>query len=244
MDFNHVCSGIVSERSRTPVLSAFRDANSLSHDWEILLRFRRFITAWNAGEELLMNSALRDYSPYQAFLFDLKHLNFFNPEQVQSPKMKMLQKWAMALGEAYRCPFGTGLYYGGAPIELADFEDACKWHYDKALKTSGFANLTDLAHSVCLERSLSWQAFRRLWLKLIQDAKGKWRIAPATIRRSTQRTPLKLCRLYPRQRVNKKRLEAKLLGKTDSPEYFDWFWKQDGIPLGTIQAKLVKRYDT
>lgn len=245
-DFNAVCRRAgVGERNRSQCLTAFQHTGFLSHipgGAEILPRFRRFIRAWNGGDELLMNSALRDYSPYQTFLFDLKHLNHAPPETLEHARGRILQSMAMALGEAYRCPYGTGLYYGGAAVDTADFAEHCNAAYDAATyRTNDSVNFTDLAHEVCLKLSLSLQAFQRHWLALQTTREGEtWRIAPATIRRHLQ-AQLKHCRLVPRQQIQEKRLEAQLLKKTYTPEYLSWFWLQDGIPIGNIQAKLVRK---
>lgn len=242
-DFNAVCKGNIAERNRRSILTAFRHMGFLSAhpDLEILPRFRRFIKAWNAGDELLMNSALRDYAPYQTMLFDLKHLRHVSPDDLQSSRMRTLTTMAMALGEAYRCPYGTGLYYGGALVSLADFRMACNTAYDKAPKTGNTANLCDLAHAICLELSLSHQAFRKHWQALLKTTTATWKQGPATIRRHLQ-THLKLCSLYPRQQILNKRIEARLLGRSYTPKYLHWFWLQDGINLESVRnVKLVTR---
>ena len=223
--------------------------------------YRTFIDAWNSGAHLLpMNEGLRNYPPYASFLDCLK-----DKKEIQIPKRQSktdkrnlgrslkneygitfvafdtFRTWAVAVGHAYRSPFGDELYWGGewdaARPSLEDFKKVCIESYHQADKTSGYANLGRLAHCVCQKLQLSFQAFEMKFNQFVENCPGEIRLAPATIRRVVSGR-FRIISIRPRKEILRERLAAELLGgKSHQAEWIEHRYLEDGM---RVNGKLVK----
>ena len=169
--------------------------------------FHEFIRAWNAGDYLLpMNQALTNYPPYARFLKCLKQERSIKIPQRQNKASRRnlgrelkekygitfvafdtFRTWAVSLGHAYRSPFEEILYWSGNwntdRPSLNSFKTICRKSYELTEKTSGYANLGRVAHLVCQELGISFQAFEMKMNQFVETFPGEIKLAPATIRR-------------------------------------------------------------
>lgn len=255
------------ERRVRDILRVFVAAKWLTHSDEnpcvlgLTENYRTFIDAWDSGAHLLpMNKGLRNYPPYASFLDCLR-----DKEKISIPKRQerdrrtalgrslkdeygityvafdTFRTWAVALGHAYRSPFGHELYWGGewgaARPSLEDFKKVCIEGYRQADKTSGYANLGRLAHYVCQKLQLSFQAFEMKFNQFVENYPGEIRLAPATIRRVVSGR-FRIISIRPRKEILRERLAAKLLGgKSHQPEWLERRYLEDGM---RVNGKLVK----
>ena len=223
--------------------------------------YRTFIDAWDSGAHLLpMNEGLRNYPPYASFLDCLK-----DKKEIQIPKRQSktdkrnlgrflkeeygitfvafdtFWRWAVALGHAYRSPFGDELYWGGewdaARPSLENFKKVCIEGYHQAEKTSGYANLGRLAHYVCQKLQLSFQAFEMKLNQFVENCPGEIRLAPATIRREVSGR-FQIVSIRARKEILRERFAAELLGgKSHQREWIEHRYLEDGM---RVNGKLVK----
>ena len=159
--------------------------------------FHKFIHAWNSGDYLLpMNQGLKNYPPYERFLNCLeceKEIEIPKRQDKESRRIlgqKLKQKyditfvafdtfqaWTVSVGHAYRSPFEDILYWGGEwdvdRPSLECFKTACKKNYNQAHKTSGYANLGLLAHCVCQQLRISFQAFEMKMNEFVKTYSGE-----------------------------------------------------------------------
>lgn len=234
--------------------------------------YDKFINAWNSGDYLLpMNQGLANYPPYADFLNCLKHKQKIEIPQRQDKKSRsglgrelkdkygitfvafdIFQTWAVSLGHAYRSPFESILYWGGewdaVQPSLEHFKTVCLGHYSRAEKTSGYANLGRLAHYVCQELRISFQAFEMKIKQFVEMFPGEITLAPATIRREISGRS-QITSIRPRQEVLSKQLAAKLLGtkriqsrRTERLEsrWIEYRYLEDGVRVNDKLVKLIR----
>ena len=261
------------ERRGQDILRVFEDSHWIARsaqDRNILCltrSYNKFIHAWDSGNHLLpMNQGLTNYPPYADFLKCLK-----NEQEIEIPErhdkesrsslgrelkdkygitfvaFDIFQIWAVSLGHAYRSPFEAVLYWGGEwdaeRPSLESFKTACWESYNCENKTSGYANLGRLAHRVCQELRISFQAFEMKMKRFVERFPGEITLAPATIRREILGRS-QITSIRPRREILSKRLSAKLLGtKPKQPhKRSELLWiehrcLEDGV---RINGKLVK----
>lgn len=258
------------ERRVRDILRVFVAAKWLTHSDEnsrvlgLTENYRTFIDAWDSGAQLLpMNAGLRNYPPYASFLDCLR-----DKEKISIPKRQETDKrtalgrslkdeygitfvafdtfltWAVALGHAYRSPFGHELYWGGewdtARPSLEDFKKVCIEGYHQADKTSGYANLGRLAHYVCQKLQLSFQAFEMKFNQFVENCPGEIRLAPATIRRVVSGR-FRIISIRPRKEILRERLAAELLGgKSHQPVWIERRYLEDGMRVNGKLVKLIR----
>ena len=258
------------ERRVRDILRVFVAAKWLTHSDEnphvlgLTQNYRMFIDAWDSGAHLLpMNEGLRNYPPYASFLDCLKDKKEIQIPQRQSKTDKRnlgrflkeeygitfvafdtFWRWAVAVGHAYRSPFGDELYWGGewdaARPSLEDFKEVCIEGYHQADKTSGYANLGRLAHCVCQKLQISFQAFEMKFNQFVENCPGEIRLAPATIRRVVSGR-FRIISIRPRKEILRERLAAELLGgKSHQPEWIEHRYLVDGMRVNGKLVKLIR----
>ena len=226
--------------------------------------FHKFIRAWNFGDHLLpMNQGLKNYPPYARFLRCLERERGIKIPQRQDKEARrnlgcdLKQKyditfvafdtfraWAVSVGHAYRSPFEETLYWGGEWDEerpsLECFKTACRESYCQTEKTSCYANLGILAHIVCKELSISFQAFEMKMNEFVKTCPGEIKLAPATIRREVS-GPRQITTIRPRKEILKERLSTELLqGKASSPKWLEHRYLEDGMRVNGKLVKLIR----
>lgn len=225
--------------------------------------FHNFIRAWNSGDHLLpMNQGLKNYPPYSRFLNCLEHEREIEIPQRQNKEARrnlghrLKQKynitfvafdtfwrWAVSVGHAYRSPFEEVIYWGGEWDEkrslLERFKTVCRESYCQTEKTSGYANLGILAHTVCKELSISFQAFEMKMNEFVKTYPSEISLAPATIRREVS-GHLQITSIRPRKEILKERLSAKLQGKVSYPEWLEHRYLEDGMRVNGKLVKLIR----
>ena len=160
------------------------------------------------------------------------------------------QIWAVSLGHAYRSPFETILYWGGEwdaeQPSLEHFKTVCWSHYNRAKKTSGYANLGRLADCVCQELRISFQAFEMKMRQFVEAFPGEITLAPATIRREISGRS-QITSVRPRKDILSERLSAKLLGskptrprKRSEPLWIERRCPEDGVRVNGKLVKLIR----
>ena len=235
-------------------------------------KYDKFIHAWNSGDYLLpMNEGLTNYPPYRRFLECLKYEQAIEiPQREYKEARKELgsnlkekynitfvafdtfQTWAVSVGHAYRSPFKAILYWGGEwdaeQPSLESFKAACWESYNCEDKTSGYANLGRLAHRVCQELRISFQAFEMKMNQFIEACRGEITLAPATIRREVS-GHFQIVSIRPRNEVLRERLSDKLLGEKRSKktrgrkQELKWIERryiEDGMRINGKLVKLVR----
>ena len=235
--------------------------------------YDKFIDAWNSGDYLLpMNHGLANYPPYADFIKCLKNEQKIKIPQRQDKESRsnlgrelkdkygitfvafdIFQTWAVALGHAYRSPFEAILYWGGEwdahRPSLGHFKTVCWTHYNRAEKTSGYANLGRLADHVCQELRISFQAFEMKIKQFVEMFPGEITLAPATIRREILGRS-QITSIRPRKEVLSERFSAELLGKKQSEiphgknrrklEWIEYRYLEDGMRVNGKLVKLVR----
>lgn len=226
--------------------------------------FHEFIRPWNFGDYLLpMNQALTNYPPYRRFLKCLKQEEAIKIPQRQDKESrrnlgrKLKEKyditfvafdtfrtWAVSLGHAYRSPFDEMLYWSGNwnadRPSLDRFKTICRRSYEHTDQTSGYANLGRLAHLVCQELNISFQAFEMKMNQFVKTFPGEIKLAPATIRCEVA-GHFRLTSIRPRKEILKERLSAKLSGKR--PPRAQWIehrYLEDGMRVNGKLVKLIR----
>ena len=264
------------DRRVQDILRVFKDSHWVipsPQDRHILClteKYDRFIRAWDSGNHLLpMNEGLTNYPPYARFLECLKHEQEIKIPQRQNKEARRnlgrklkdkyritfvafdtFQTWAVSVGHAYRSPFEAVLYWGGEwdaeRPSLESFKTACWESYNCENKTSGYANLGRLAHRVCQELRISFQAFEMKMKQFVKRFPGEITLAPATIRRETLGRS-QITSIRPRREILSKRLSAKLLGtKPKQPrKRSELLWiehrcLEDGVRLNGKLVKLIR----
>ena len=225
--------------------------------------FHKFIHAWNSGDYLLpMNQGLTNYPPYAYFLDCLKKEKTIEIPQRQNKESRSdlgralkekygitfvafdtFRTWAVSVGHAYRSPFEEILYWGGNwDVErpsLECFKTVCRESYCQTEKTSGYANLGRLAHLVCKELSISFQAFEMKMNLLVETFPGEIKLAPATIRREVS-GHLQLTSIRPRKEILRERLSAKLRSKPLQSQWLEHRYLEDGMRVNGKLVKLIR----
>ncbi len=235
--------------------------------------YDNFIGAWNSGNHLLpMNQGLRNYPPYADFLECLK-----NEGEIKIPqrndkasrrdlglKIKQnynitfvafdtFQAWSVSVGHAYRSPFEGVIYWGGEWDEkqpsLKLFRTACWESYNQCEKTSGYANLGQLAHLVCRKLRISFQAFEMKMNLFVKNFPGKITLAPATIRSEISGN-YQIISIRPRNEILSERLIAKLLNIEETKKvrnimrkgslWLDYRYLEDGLHVNGKLIKLIR----
>ncbi|MYC78077.1 hypothetical protein F4X10_20130 [Candidatus Poribacteria bacterium] len=230
--------------------------------------YNRLIHAWNSGDCLLpMSQGLINYPPYSDFLECLKQEQEIKIPQRQDKESRrdlgrklkpkygitfvafdIFQTWAVSLGHAYRSPFKAILYWGGEwdaqRPSLEHFKTVCQAHYNWAEKTSGYANLGRLAHQVCRELRISFQAFEMKMQQFIERFPGEITLAPATIRREIS-GHLQITSIRSRKEIRREKLSAKLLpGSKRSPiQWIERRYLEDGVHINGKLVKLIRWED-
>ena len=235
-------------------------------------KYDNFIHAWNSGDYLLpMNEGLTNYPPYALFLKCLKQEQEIKIPARQDTKSRTdlgrelkdkygitfvafdtFRTWAVSVGHAYRSPFEAILYWGGEwDIEhpsLESFKAACWESYNCEDKTSGYANLGRLAHRVCQQLRISFQAFEMKMNEFVKTFPGEIRLAPATIRREVS-GHFRIVSIRPRKEVLRKRLSVRLLGehgqkrargRKQELEWIESRYLEDGMRINGKLVKLVR----
>ena len=256
------------ERRVRDILRVFKDSKWLiiqdKNMLDLTEDFHQFINAWNSGDYLLpMNKGLTNYPPYAIFLDCLKQ-----EKEIKIPQRKNKEArsnlgctlkekygitfvafdtfltWAVSVGHAYRSPYEQILYWGGnwdaERPSLECFRIACKESYCQTEKTSGYANLGDLAHSVCEKLKISFQAFEMKLNLSLKTFPGEVRLAPATIRREVA-GHLQIASIRPRKEVLEERLSEELLGRQSSkPKWLEHRYLEDGMRVNGKLVKLIR----
>ena len=232
------------------------------HILHLTENFHEFIHAWNSGDYLLpMNQGLTNYPPYARFLDCLKREQEIEIPRRQDKEARSelgrnlkekyditfvafdtFRTWAVSVGHAYRSPFESILYWGGEwDAELPSlecFKTAFKEGYKQADKTSGYANLGRVAHFVCQELRISFQAFEMKLKQFVEMFPGEITLAPATLRRELSGRS-KITSIRPRKDILSERIAAKLLDDSKSPEsrWIEHRYLEDGV---RVNGKLIK----
>ena len=232
--------------------------------------YDKFINAWNSGDYLLpMNQGLANYPPYADFLKCLKNEQKIKIPQRQDKKSRSslgrelkdkygitfvafdtFQTWAVSVGHAYRSPFKAILYWGGEwdaeRPSLDLFKVVCRESYNRADKTSGYANLGRLAHYVCQKLQISFQAFEMKMNQFVETFPGEIKLAPATIRREISKHR-QVISIRPRKEILSKRLSDKLLGtkptqprKRSELQWIEYRCLEDGVRVNSKLVKLIR----
>lgn len=227
-------------------------------------KYDNFIHAWNSGDYLLpMNEGLTNYPPYARFLECLKHEQAIEiPRREDKEARRELgsnlkekydltfvafdtfQTWAVSVGHAYRSPFKAILYWGGEwdaeRPSLESFKAACLESYNCEDKTSGYANLGRLAHRVCQELRISFQAFEMKMKYFIKKFPGEITLAPATIRREISGRS-QITSVRPRKEILSERRSAELLGnKPPQSKWIEYRYLEDGVRVNGKLVKLIR----
>ena len=235
-------------------------------------KYDNFIHAWNSGDYLLpMNEGLTNYPPYARFLKCLKHeqtieiprredkearrelgSNLKEKYNITFVAFDIFQTWAVSVGHAYRSPFEATLYWGGEwdaeQPSLESFKAACLESYNCEDKTSGYANLGRLAHRVCQQLRISFQAFEMKINEFVNAFPGEIKLAPSTIRREVSGY-LQIVSIRPRKEVLRERLSARLLGKKQVKkprggrrelEWIERRYLEDGMRVNGKLVKLIR----
>ena len=226
--------------------------------------FCKFILAWESGDQLfLMNQGLTSYPPYARFLYCLKHEKRIEiPHSQNRDAQRKLgrelrgkygitfvafdtfRSWAVAVGHAYRSPFDEILYWGGdwdanRPT-LDSFRRSCGESYRLVDKTSGYANLGRLAHLVCMDLGISFQAFEMKINQFVGTFPGEISLATATIRREISGR-FKITSIRPRREIVRERLSAKLQGlEPPQSEWLEHRYLEDGMRVKGRLVKLIR----
>ena len=267
------------DRRVQDILRVFEASNWISRSVQnrdilrLTKNYDNFINAWNSGDYLLpMNQGLANYPPYADFLKCLKNEQKIKIPQRQNKESRsslgrelkdkygitfvafdIFQIWAVSLGHAYRSPFEAILYWGGewdaVRPSLEYFKTVCWTYYSRAEKTSGYANLGRLAHHVCQELRISFQAFEMKMKQFVEMFPGEITLAPATIRREILGRS-QITSIRPRQEVLSERFSAELLGKKQSKtsrgrnrgklEWIEHRYLEDGMRINGKLVKLVR----
>ena len=226
--------------------------------------FHEFIRSWNSGDYLLpMNQALTNYPPYGRFLECLKQEEAIKIPQRQDKESRRnlgrkfkekyditfvafdtFRTWAVSLGHAYRSPFDEMLYWSGnwnADCPSLDrFKTICRGSYEHTDQTSGYANLGRLAHLVCQELSISFQAFEMKMNQFVKTFPGEIKLAPATIRCEVA-GHFRLTSIRPRKEILKERFSAKLSGKRPfQAQWIEHRYLEDGMRVNGKLVKLIR----
>ena len=235
--------------------------------------YDKFMQAWNSGNYLLpMNEGLTNYPPYERFLKCLKEKQEIKipPRQDKESRRNLgrdlkdnyditfvafdtFQTWAVSVGHAYRSPFKPILYWGGEwdaeNPSLECFKAVCKESYNRADKTSGYANLGRLAHYVCQKLQISFQAFELKMNQFVETFPGVITLAPATIRREVSGS-FQITSIRPRKEILSERLSGKLRGekrpeklhrrKRWEPLWIEYRYLEDGMRVNGKLVKLVR----
>ena len=226
--------------------------------------FHKFIRAWNTGNHLLpMNQALTNYPPYARFLECLKQEESIKIPQRQNKESRSdlgrelkekygitfvafdtFRTWAVSLGHAYRSPFEEILHWSGNwnanRPSLDCFKTACRQSYEHTDKTSGYANLGRLAHLVCKELSISFQAFEMRMNQFVETFPGEIKLAPATIRRELS-GHFRLTSIRPRNEILRERIAAELSGvKPFQAQWLEYRYLEDGMRVNGKLVKLIR----
>ena len=226
--------------------------------------FHEFIRSWNSGDYLLlMNQALANYPPYARFLDCLKQEKSIKIPQRQNKESRSdlgrelkekygitfvafdtFRTWAVSLGHAYRSPFEEILHWSGNwnadRPSLDCFNTACRQSYEQTDKTSGYANLGRVAHLVCQELSISFQAFEMRMNQFVETLPGEIKLAQATIRREIS-GHFQLTSIRPRKEILRERLSAELRGiKLSKSQWLEHRYLEDGMRVNGKLVKLIR----
>ena len=226
--------------------------------------YHKFIDAWGSGNYLLpMNQGLTNYPPYARFLDCLRHKKRIKIPQRQNKESRRnlgrhlketynitfvafdtFRTWAVSVGHAYRSPFEEILYWGGdwdaEHPSLENFKAVCRENYSQAKKTSGYANLGYLAHLVCKELNISFQAFEMKMNQFIETFPGEIKLAPVTIRREVS-GHFQITSIRPRKEILRERLSAKLQGiKPPQSRWIESRYLDDGMRVNGKLIKLIR----
>ena len=229
--------------------------------------FHKFIRGWDSGNYLLpMNQALTNYPPYARFLNCLEQKKTIEIPQRQNKESRRnlgrdlkeeyditfvafdtFRTWAESMGHAYRSPFEPILYWSGEwnanRPSLENFKAVCNESYNRTDKTSGYANLGRVAHLVCQELSISFQAFEMKMNQFVETFPGVINLAPATIRREVP-GHFQLSSIRPRKEILKERLSAELSGiKSPHVRWLEHRYLEDGMRVNGKLVKLIRWKD-
>ena len=258
------------DRRVRDILRVFETSNwifPIANDRNILRlteTYDQFIDAWNSGDYLLpMNQGLKNYPPYARFLRCLKEEKKIEIPQRQNKEYRRklgndlkekynltfvafdtFQTWAVSVGHAYRSPFEAIVYWGGEwdvdHPSLESFKTVCQTHYNRAEKTSGYANIGRLAHHVCQELRISFQAFEMKMKRFVGRFPGEITLAPATIRREISGRS-QITSVRPRKEILSERFSAELLGnKPPQSKWIEHRYLEDGVRINGKLVKLIR----
>ena len=224
--------------------------------------FDEFMLAWDSENHLLrMNQCLESYRPYKEFLQCLR-----GEEKIPIPRRQdsiarrqlgerlarhkityvafdTFRAWAVSLGYAYLAPSDRTLYWGGnwvtQSLTLESFRTACLEGYRQTSKTSGFANLGQVADLVCIRLRISFQAFEMQMNQFIENCPGEVKLAPATIRRELSGYS-RISSVRPRSEITRERLIAELQGEAQQTHWLEHRFLEDGIRVKGNLVKLIR----
>lgn len=258
------------ERRVQDILRVFRKAHWIGSSTQgkdilcLTANFNSLILAWHSREHLwLMNQELKKYAPYACFLDCLKKETRIRiPHRQDKDAQRKLgqtlrdrygitfvafdtfRTWAISVGFAYLSPSDRSLYWGGEWDELQPslecFRTVCKESYCQTDKISGFANLGQLAHLVCVGLKISFQTFEKRMNQFVEDYPGEVRLAPATIRRELSGHS-QITSVRRRGEIVRERLASEL--KENVPMQVKWLehrHPEDGIRIRGNLVKLIR----
>lgn len=255
------------ERRAKDILRVLRELGWLKplgdKEFGVTSTFSAFLSSWDAGDLLGINTALLAYPPYARFLEALRA-----EKRIQLPKREdkvarrelgvrlkaafditfvafdTFRSWATSVGQAYLSPWEATLYWGGdwdhQHPDMATFKTACWRSYLDAQKASGYANIADMADLVCRQLHISFQAFEQKIRLLITAEPGLLSLAPATTR--PPRRLFQIATVRPRSEVVTERQARELLhpgqagGRT---RWLEYRYLEDGIKVNGHLVRLL-----
>jgi hypothetical protein len=158
--------------------------------------------------------------------------------------------WVIPLGQAYCPPTGNALIWGGnwnydVP-SLTVFEEIVLDVYNSLRKSSGYANIIQLADVVCRQLSISLQGFEYKLRALLQQHPGLFTLAAVTTRQNSNSTRISVIR--PRMDVVHERRRNGMIPRKRNiaVPWLQSRYIEDGIRIDDRSVKIIrleKTYD-
>jgi hypothetical protein len=213
--------------------------------------FRAFVSAWDAGDLLLIGRALAKYAPYAEFLASLQQKGIINLAESDLGRTKVFvafdtfRFWAVACAHAHLSPFDQSLHWGGEwdyespPLDtvLSSMRDT----YGKVEKAGGFADLGRITDSVCRSLHIAFQAFELKVNEMLKTGSVPFVLAPATIRAPSRL--FEIATIRKRSDILRERHPAQLMGHRQSEPTTRWLefrYLEDGLRINGQLMKLLK----
>lgn len=224
--------------------------------------FYSFIHCWNNYDLIGLNKLLSNYEPYKRFLNLLERVQEIEipPRSDKEKKVKLneylreqaqltftafdtFKYWSITLGQAYKSPYKTKLFWGGewsknAP-DLHWLYESIDQEYKKLTKSSTYANVGLIADIVCQNAKISFQAFEYKLNEMANCAWMDFRFASIT-----KRTPPKeslVIILRKRDEVLRDKKHSDKYEKINCLEYRNL---DDGVEIKGNLFRLIRRKNT